>query len=162
MTAAPTMPELANDAQRGSHCGCSDLLACPFCGSEKVMAEGSEKRMAMVCQKCLARGPEVNVSEGRDAAIHEWNKALRHPPTPRTKWKCERCGMTVAHVWYGTSKRFVWKHIGTKGSRLQKQKTCCDRVKPVQVQANDKLRHAGPETLECKPQREPALPAANG
>lgn len=115
----------------------TDLLACPFCNAEKIMAEGSETRMAMVCQKCLARGPEVNVGEGRDAAIHEWNKALRHPPTPRTKWKCERCGMTVAHVWYGTAKRFVWKHIGTKGSRLNKQKTACDRVKPVQ--ANNRI-----------------------
>ena len=27
MTAAPTMPALANDAQRGSHCGCGGLLA---------------------------------------------------------------------------------------------------------------------------------------
>lgn len=36
MTAAPTTPEFDNDAHRGSHCGCSDLLACPFCGSGEV------------------------------------------------------------------------------------------------------------------------------
>jgi hypothetical protein len=133
-TMTPVLPETSATEKRGVFAS-SVLLACPFCNAEKVMAEGSEKRMAMVCQKCLARGPEVNVEEGRDAAIHEWNKALRHPPTPATKWKCERCGMTVAHVWYGTAKRFVWKHIGTKGSRLNKLKTACDRVKPVQANA---------------------------
>ena len=35
MTAAPTRSELANDAQRGSHCGCSDLLAVKASDSQK-------------------------------------------------------------------------------------------------------------------------------
>ena len=35
MTAAPTRSELANDAQRGSHCGCSDLLAVKANDSQK-------------------------------------------------------------------------------------------------------------------------------
>lgn len=35
MTAAPTRSELANDAQRGSHCGCSDLLAVKVNDSQK-------------------------------------------------------------------------------------------------------------------------------
>jgi len=73
--------------------------------------------MAMVCQKCLARGPEVNVEEGRDAAIREWNKAIRQPTNPQQRFKCETCGLYVAHVWYGTSQRFVWKHLGIKGKR---------------------------------------------
>ena len=50
-----------------------DLLACPFCGSAKIMCEGTAKRMAMVCQKCLSHGPEVSVESGRAAVIREWN-----------------------------------------------------------------------------------------
>lgn len=127
---------LSNQNAGGGLC-CTDLLACPFCNAEKVMAEGSETRMAMVCQKCLARGPEVNVEEGRDAAIQEWNKALRHPPTPRTKWKCDNCGMIASHVWYSSSKRFVWKHIGTKGRRTALKLKPCDRIRPVQANGPD-------------------------
>lgn len=57
----------------------TEPLPCPWCGDEKIMAEGTETRMAMVCQKCLARGPEVNVPEGRGAAVLEWNKAIAKP-----------------------------------------------------------------------------------
>lgn len=48
---------------------------CPWCHGEKIMAEGSDTRIAMVCQKCLARGPEVPVSEGREGALRAWNKS---------------------------------------------------------------------------------------
>lgn len=109
---------------------CSALLACPWCDSEKVMAEGTDKRMAMVCQKCLARGPEVNVTEGRDVAIREWNKALRRPHE-KTRYECERCGMTVALIYYGTNGKYRWKHIGGK----RKQKPC--GLPPKVRQAND-------------------------
>lgn len=49
---------------------------CPWCGSEKVMAEGSANRLAMVCQKCLARGPEFQKTDGENWAIalKLWNQ----------------------------------------------------------------------------------------
>jgi hypothetical protein len=46
---------------------------CPFCGSSRIMAEGTLARMSMVCQDCLARGPEVASSFGRVAALTAWN-----------------------------------------------------------------------------------------
>jgi hypothetical protein len=49
-------------------------LPCPWCGSDRIMAEGTLSRMAMVCQTCLARGPEVLVWLGRAAALKAWNK----------------------------------------------------------------------------------------
>lgn len=45
--------------------------------------------------------------------------------------------------------------ITAHGHRVWVHKNCV-------LPPNDKLRHAGPETHKCKPQREPALPAANG
>lgn len=108
------------------------LLACPWCGSEKVMAEGTDKRMAMVCQKCLARGPEVNVNEGRDWAIHRWNKAIRPPTTPKATFKCENCGLPAIHIWYGTAGRWRWRHQGIKGKRL-----ACKQLKVGQANAAD-------------------------
>lgn len=91
----------------------SALLACPWCDSEKVMAEGTDTRVYLVCQKCLARGPEVTVAEGRDGAIREWNKALRQP-RKETRYVCERCGMTVALVHYMWSGIHRWRHVGGK------------------------------------------------
>lgn len=47
---------------------------CPFCGSVRIMAEGTLNGVAMVCQDCLARGPEVASSFGRVAALTAWNR----------------------------------------------------------------------------------------
>ena len=51
---------------------------CPWCGSVAVMAEGTDTRVAMVCQKCLCHGPEVRSALGRPGALRAWNK--RKPP----------------------------------------------------------------------------------
>jgi len=58
---------------------------CPFCRSDKIMVEGSETRIAAVCQKCLARGPEVEASKGRDKAIEAWNLRTLYFSQPERK-----------------------------------------------------------------------------
>jgi len=49
------------------------------------MVEGSETRIAAVCQKCLARGPEVEASKGRDKAIEAWNLRTLYFSQPERK-----------------------------------------------------------------------------
>ena len=59
---------------------------CPWCRSNKIMAEGSDTRIAMVCQKCLCRGPEVPASEGRAGALRAWNKSkAKLTPSARSR-----------------------------------------------------------------------------
>ncbi|MDE2104241.1 MAG: hypothetical protein KGL39_43795 [Patescibacteria group bacterium] len=51
----------------------SAVLGCPWCGSDKIMAEGTGKVIAMVCQKCGAHGPEDRNAGG-------------NPENARTAW----------------------------------------------------------------------------
>ena len=44
--------------------GSTRLLGCPWCYSEKIMAEGTGRVIAMVCQHCGARGPEDRNAHG--------------------------------------------------------------------------------------------------
>jgi transcription elongation factor Elf1 len=51
---------------KGSHTAAPIALLkhpwpCPWCGGEKCMVKGDDKRNAMVCERCHARGPEVAV-----------------------------------------------------------------------------------------------------
>lgn len=107
-----------------------DVLCCPWCASDKIAAEGTTERISMVCQKCLARGPEVNAGEGRDAAIKAWNVRYGCQPNPPHRsegWVCARCGVTVSHaVYYGKER---WKHVqnGKGGTKP----TCGQRPVPV-------------------------------
>jgi hypothetical protein len=62
---------------------------CPFCRSDKIMCEGTLRRVAAVCQKCLARGPEVE-SRGanpRDRAVEAWNTRTLYFVEERNKQK---------------------------------------------------------------------------
>ena len=127
----PAASAEANDSRTASDKAvvCKELLACPFCDSEKVMAEGSETVMAMVCQKCFARGPMGDVEAGRDAAIAEWNKAMRQPHQ-KTRYECERCGMTVTLVYYGWLDVRKWKHVGGKSNP---KRICCGLPPKVKI-----------------------------
>ena len=52
------------------------LLGCPWCGSEKIMSEGNQTGsvIAMVCQRCGARGPEDRNARGYDTIARiNWN-----------------------------------------------------------------------------------------
>lgn len=52
------------------------LLGCPWCGSEKIMSEGNQTGsvIAMVCQRCGARGPEDRHARGYDTIARiNWN-----------------------------------------------------------------------------------------
>lgn len=118
-----------SNPENGSAVASGAVLACPWCDDEKIMAEGSETAMAMVCQKCFARGPMVNVESGRDAAIAEWNKAMRQP-RQKTRYECERCGMTVSLVYYGWLKVRKWKHVGGKS---RPKRICCGLPPKVKV-----------------------------
>jgi hypothetical protein len=107
------------------------ILPCPWCGSEYIFAEGTVKRMAMVCQKCLARGPEIRVEAGRDAAVREWNGRVPLPQyqTLARRWICKTCGNTVAQATYGSggpNPRTAWKHVGGKRST-----PCCRLPIPI-------------------------------
>jgi hypothetical protein len=76
---------------------------CPWCQSEKIMAEGTDKRIAMVCQKCLARGPEVPVSMGREGALRAWNKH-------KTKFKPSRRSRIAIDELRQLAKRYQLTH----------------------------------------------------
>ncbi len=52
---------------------------CPFCGKLKIMAEGDDRCIAMVCQRCRAHGPFVLKSDGRKMALAFWNQRKPHP-----------------------------------------------------------------------------------
>ena len=56
----------------------SELVSCPFCGSDKIMCEGDGRsEMAwMCCQKCLAQGPAVWTRRGltSKSARVRWNE----------------------------------------------------------------------------------------
>jgi glutaredoxin len=57
--------------------------SCPWCKSEKIMAEIYQGRGFMVCQKCLARGPEINIDKTKSykynysQIINSWNYTLK-------------------------------------------------------------------------------------
>lgn len=61
MTAAPTRSELANDAQRGSHCGCSDLLHGKIVNADclNVLPGMSDESVALV----ITSPPYYNAKE---------------------------------------------------------------------------------------------------
>lgn len=53
------------------------MKSCPFCGGKKIMAEGKTEIIAMVCQQCLARGPELHSPYLEPKyAIASWNKRM--------------------------------------------------------------------------------------
>ena len=55
----------------------SELVSCPFCGSTKIMCEGSDAMAWMCCQKCLAQGPAVSIHRGINtskSARVRWNE----------------------------------------------------------------------------------------
>lgn len=58
------------------------LLACPWCHSTKIMAEGNQngRVIAMVCQRCGARGPEDRNARDGHAGIARiyWNDQYWH------------------------------------------------------------------------------------
>lgn len=85
------------------------ILQCPWCKSFKIMAEGTDRRIAMVCQGCLARGPEIDAALGRDVALREWNERSRgkfsivYCPTCGVRTRVSGCG--------------IWPHRDWKNSR---------------------------------------------
>lgn len=71
----------------------TEIKNCPWCGSTKIMCEGYlcgdfVVRCAMVCQKCLARGPEISVNNKnrnkKQPALKVWNKRYDDPPERNT------------------------------------------------------------------------------
>lgn len=72
-------PEKEDAGMRAKH--------CPFCGSSWVTCEGNAICCWMVCQKCLAAGPEVDTNSSHvpwDVAMKLWNqrKCKRHVKEP--------------------------------------------------------------------------------
>jgi len=64
------------------------LLACPWCHSTKIMAEGNGggkgRVLAMVCQRCGARGPEDRNANGyATIARMNWNNQYWHDEIKR-------------------------------------------------------------------------------
>lgn len=86
----------------------SSLKHCPFCGSAKIMAEGSDTRVAMVCQTCLARGPEVPLLQHCNGGREEWNaRAIKwHPASEPPNHKLDVLatdGIVTAVAYHGTA-----------------------------------------------------------
>jgi hypothetical protein len=72
---------------------------CPWCKSVKIMAEVNGNCVVMVCQKCLARGPEihrrpdVSSTVARNIALSAWNDR-NHGKFSRLK--CPDCGRLIS------------------------------------------------------------------
>lgn len=93
------------------------ISLCPWCKSSKIMCEGNESRIAMVCQKCLARGPEVPVSAGRYLALKEWNSRKSGKFSKVTCPVCKRlCAVAEFGLW---PHRNYWDGGTCKGSRMK-------------------------------------------
>lgn len=79
------------------------MNCCPFCRSLKIMAEVHGSRIAMVCQKCLARGPECDYKVGREDALLRWND--RRNFAKHSRVQCPSCGKIVSQSQCG-----LWPH----------------------------------------------------
>lgn len=82
------------------------MRSCPFCGSLKLLCEGvANKRAAVVCQKCLAKGPEVNETGETTLknAYMAWNGGIGKK---FSKVECPVCKRTKP-----VSSCGLWPHI---------------------------------------------------
>lgn len=60
----------------------SDLLACRYCGSGRVVVKGIRDGQQAGCNTCFAKGPPIfygpeGVDAARDAAMRAWNNGAR-------------------------------------------------------------------------------------
>lgn len=71
------------------------IRECPFCGAAKIMSEGGDRDIKMVCQRCLAHGPTIFMGksfmpEYRKEAVDTWNTRTTDAEIQRLRAELEK------------------------------------------------------------------------
>ena len=121
-----------------------DVAACPFCGGDAAHGLWGDRRMAVRCMRCDAKGPStdvvpeicINIRPFIDQAYAAWN-TRPHPASPSAPDETSAVG-----GWVLAQLRHAYAHLAAE--RVTKQREFADGLIAPAIRALEALPRAEP------------------